>query len=166
MRIVSGDLGGFQVQKPNTWSPDGAWIYFAAVRSDAGQTPGRVYRAHLASGVSVQLSSDAVLAGAPASSPDGTLLTYTIARASGSFDLYIANSDGSRPRLLLSHALNDGWSADGRSVLSRWTPPSQPGGLVLIPLDGTRFIVVGFVDPACPADGNVACDFAWGQARP
>jgi hypothetical protein len=154
------------VQKPDTWSPDGAWIYFAAVRSDAGQRGGRVYRTHVDSGVSVQLSSDAVLAGAPASSPDGRLLAYTVAAASGSFDLYVANSDGSRPRLLLSHAVNDGWSADGRAVLSRWTPPGEPGGLVLIPLDGSGPSVVGFVDPACPADGNVGCDFAWGQARP
>jgi Tol biopolymer transport system component len=166
MRIVSGDLRGFQVQKPNSWSPDGAWIYFAAVRSDAGRKAGRVYRAEVNAGVSAQLSSDSVFAGAPALSPDGKLVAYTIARASGSFDLYTANSDGSQPRLLLSHALNDGWSADGKGVLSRWTPPNEPGGLVVVPLDGTRFTVVGFVDPACPGDGNVACDFAWGQARP
>ena len=52
MRVVSGDLDGFQVDKPGTWSPDGAWIYFAAVRSNAGRTSGRVYRADVESGVS------------------------------------------------------------------------------------------------------------------
>ena len=62
MRVVSGDLGGFQVDKPETWSPDGAWIYFGAVRSNAGRTFGRVYRADVESGVSRQLSSDAVFA--------------------------------------------------------------------------------------------------------
>ena len=166
MRVVSGDLRGFKVDKPDTWSPDGAWIYFGAVRSNAGQTSGRVYRADAASGVSVQLSSDAVFASGPASSPDGTQVAYMVAEASGQTDLYIANSDGSRPRLLLARALNDGWSADGRFVLSRWTPAGQPGGLVVISPDGTGLRVVGFVDPGCPADGNVACDFAWGQARP
>ena len=128
--------------------------------------PAGSYRADAASGVSVQLSSDAVFASGPASSPDGTQVAYMVAEASGQTDLYIANSDGSRPRLLLARALNDGWSADGRFVLSRWTPAGQPGGLVVISPDGTGLRVVGFVDPGCPADGNVACDFAWGQARP
>ena len=166
MQVVSGDLGGFQVDKPGTWSPDGAWIYFAAVRSNAGRTFGRVYRADVESGVSRQLSSDAVFAGAPASSPDGTQVAFTVSQGSGPRDLYIANSDGSQPRLLLARALNDGWSADGRLVLSRWTPAGQPGGLVVISPDGTGLRVVGFVDPGCPADGNVACDFGWGQPRP
>ena len=166
MRVVSGDLGGFQVDKPDTWSPDGAWIYFGAVRSNAGRTSGRVYRADVESGVSRQLSFDAVFAGAPASSPDGTQVAFTVSQGSGAIDLYVANSDGSRPRLLLARALNDGWSADGRFVLSRWTPAAQPGGLVVIKPDGTGLKVVGFVDPGCPADGNVACDFSWGQPRP
>jgi Tol biopolymer transport system component len=166
MRVISGDLGGFQVDKPDTWSPDGAWIYFGAVRSAAGQTSGRVYRSDVASGVSLQLSSDAAFASAPASSPDGTQVAFTVAEASGSIDLYVANSDGSQPRLLLARAVNDGWSADGRYVLTRWTPEGQPGGLVVISPDGTGLRVVGFVDPGCPADGNVACDFGWGQPRP
>ena len=166
MRVISGDLAGFQVDKPDTWSPDGAWIYFGAVRSNARQTSGKVYRADVASGVSLQLSSDAAFASAPASSPDGTQVTFTVAGASGPTDLYIANSDGSQPRLLLARAINDGWSADGRSVLARWTPKGQPGGLVVISPDGTGLRVVGFVDPGCPADGNVACDFGWGQPRP
>lgn len=166
MRIVSGDLHGFQVDKPDTWSPDGAWIYFGAVRSDAGQTSGRIYRGDVASGVSLQLSPDTVFANTPASSPDGTQVAYTVANGSGSFDLYVANSDGSKPRLLLARALNDGWSPDGRFVLTRWTPAGQPGGLVTISPDGGEIRAVGFVDPGCPADGNAACDFAWGQPRP
>ena len=89
-----------------------------------------------------------------------------VANASGPNDLYIANSDGSQPRLLLARALNDGWSADGRYVLTRWTPLGQPGGLVVISPDGTGLRLVGFVDPGCPADGNAACDFGWGQPRP
>ncbi len=167
MRDVSGDLGGLQVQAPDTWSPDGAWIYFGAVRSNGGRNVGRVYRANVVSGVSRQLSPDAVsFAGSPASSPDGTQLAFVVARADGAFDLFVANSDGTRTRLLLANALNDGWSADGRYVLTRWTPADQPGGLAMISPDGTGFRVVGYVDPGCPADGNVACDFAWGQPRP
>ncbi len=166
MRIVSGDLDGFQVDKPGTWSPDGAWIYFGAARSVAGHTSGRIYRANVALGTSLQLSSDGAFASAPASSPDGTQMAYTVAKGSGPPDLYVANSDGSRPRLLLARALNDGWSADGRYVLTRWTPAGQPGGLVMISPDGTGLRVVGFVDPGCPADGNAACDFGWGQPRP
>jgi len=94
------------------------------------------------------------------------MLSYTIARSDRAFDLFVANSDGSRARLLLSRAVNDGWSADGLSVLARWTPSDQPGGLVVISPDGTGLRVVGFVDPGCPADGHVACDFGWGQPRP
>ena len=166
LREVSGDLGGLQVEAPDTWSPDGAWIYFGAVRSNAGQNSGRVYRANVASGVSRQLSSDATFAGAPASSPDGTQLAFVVARVGAAFDLYVANSDGTEARLLLADARNDGWSPDGRYVLTRWTPTDQPGGLAVISPDGTGFRVVGYVDPGCPADGNVACDFAWGQPRP
>ncbi len=89
-----------------------------------------------------------------------------VAQGSRPNDLYVANSDGSQPRLLLARAHNDGWSADGRFVLSRWTPAGQPGGLVVISPDGTGLRLVGFVDPGCPADGNAACDFGWGQPRP
>ena len=166
MRDVSGDLAGLQVEGPDTWSPDGTWIYFGAVRSDAGQNLARVYRADVASGVSRQLSSDASFASAPASSPDGTRLAFVVTRADRAFDLYIANSDGTEARLLLADARNDGWSPDGRYVLTRWTPADQPGGLAVISPDGTGFRVVGYVDPGCPADGNRACDFGWGQPRP
>ena len=133
MRVISGGLGGRDVSAPDTWSPDGHWIYFDAISVDSG----RVYRSDVAEGSSVPLTTDAQFAVAPASSPDGTRVAFLVMRADAAgFDLYLSDSDGGHPRLLLEHAVNNGWSADGRYILTRWTPRDQPGGLAVITPDG------------------------------
>ena len=58
-------LGGLDVSGPDTWSPDGAWIYFDATGSGVG----RVFRANVAEGRSTALTDPSLLAVAPASSP-------------------------------------------------------------------------------------------------
>lgn len=144
-RVVSGGVGRFQVSGPDTWSPDGAWIYFDA----QGSGLGRVYRANVAEGHSTALTDASILAVAPASSPDGSLIAFIVARPVG-WELYVANSDGTNPHRVAQHATNLGWSPDGRYILARWAPPDQAGGLAIVAPDGSGFRVVVPADQACP----------------
>jgi Tol biopolymer transport system component len=156
-RIVSGDVTG--VAGPDTWSPDG-WIYFGTVEA--------IYRANVAGGFSQRLVGDAPDVGAPTSSPDGNRITFIHRRSDGSWDVYIAKSDGTGAHLLVEHAVNDGWSTDGRHVLVEWTPPDQPGGLAIVEPDGTGFHVVFPFEKACRRAWQQVCVLAvgWGQPRP
>ena len=159
-RTISGDLVG--VAGPDTWSADGRWIYFG---SDSG-----VYRADVAGGFSQLLIGNGRVvdaAYAPASSPDGTLIVFIVPRSDRqAFDLHIANSDGSGSHRLLERATHDGWSADGRYILTEWTPADQPGGLAVIRPDGSDFrVLLPFV--ACVRQGSGCTDgVGWGQPRP
>lgn len=157
MRTVSGDL--FKVGGPDTWSPDGNWIYFG--------NSGLIYRANVASGIPKRLTGPDLRAYSPASSPDGTLMAFMVDR-SHDWDLFVANSDGTNAHRLLEHAENDGWSADGRYVLAEWNPADQPGGLAVVKPDGSAFRVVFPFDAPCPPKPGQTCTdgVGWGQARP
>jgi dipeptidyl aminopeptidase/acylaminoacyl peptidase len=157
MRTISGDVTG--VSGPDTWSPDGAWIYF-----DSGL---RVYRANVAGAFSQPLTSPDLEAAAPASSPDGTRIVFIVNRSDRlGWDLYAAQSDGTGARRLLEHATSDGWSADGRYVLAEWTPTDQPGGLAVVALDGSEFRVVLPLNAGCQGGPRCTDGVGWGQPRP
>ena len=157
MRDVSGHLpAAAQVDGANSWSPDGMWIYFPAEPW--------VFRANVATGTSTRLTWEHYQAAAPALSPDGMLLAYTISTPSN-WDLYVANSDGTGAHRVLNDARDNGWSADGRFVLSRWMPSDQPGGLALVSPDGSGYRLVVPAEQACP-DRTTGCDVDWGQPRP
>jgi Tol biopolymer transport system component len=155
-RTLSGDL--VNVGGPDTWSPDGAWIYFG--------DSARIYRANVVGGFTQRLTGDDLDAFAPASSPDGTLIAFIVDRSHRNWDLYIANSDGSGSHRLLERATHDGWSADGRYILTEWTPADQPGGLAVITPDGSDFrVLLPFV--ACVRQGSGCTDgVGWGQPHP
>jgi len=160
MRTVSGDLT--HVGGPDTWSPDGKWIYL--------DDSGRVYRANVADGSTQRLTEYALAAYAPASSPDGTFISFMVDKSHLYWDLYVANSDGTGAHPLLDHAENDGWSADGRYILAQWNPTDQPGGLAVVRPDGSEIRVVFPFDSLCPPQpgGPHGCTdgMGWGQARP
>jgi Tol biopolymer transport system component len=155
LRTVSADI--VDVQGPDTWSPDGVWIYF-------GDADGRIYRANVVAGSTQRLSGDGVRAFAPASSPDGLLLAFIVERIDH-WDLYVANSDGTDAHRLLEHAENYGWSADGRYVLAKWTPSDQPGGMTVVRPDGSERRVVLPFDADCPPSSCLD-GVGWGPARP
>jgi len=155
MRSASANV--VNVGGPDTWSPDGIWIYF-------GDADGRIYRANVAGGFTQQLTGDDVRAFAPASSPDGALIAF-IVESIDHWDLYVANSDGTDAHRLLEHAENYGWSADGRYVLARWTPSDQNGGLAVVRPDGSEVQVVVPFDAACPPS-SCTNGIGWGQPRP
>ena len=146
---------------PDTWSPDGAWIYFADFN-------GRIYRANVAGGFTQRLTGDDLAAYAPASSPDGTLIAFIVDRNHDHWDLFAANSDGTGAHRLLEYAESDGWSADGRYVLAQWNPTDQPGGLAIVRPDGSDFRVVFPFDALCPPRPGQTCTdgVGWGQAMP
>jgi hypothetical protein len=167
-RTISGDIVG--VAGPDTWSPDGTWIYFDASGTLGSKRDNGVYRASVAGGFSQLLIGNGLAldaAFAPASSPDGTLIVFIAPRSERqAFDLYIANSDGSGSHRLLERATHDGWSADGRYILTEWTPADQPGGLAVITPDGSDFRVLLPFD-ACVRNGSNCTDgVGWGLPRP
>jgi hypothetical protein len=160
-RTISGDVVG--VEGPDTWSPDGTWIYF-------NSRDGGVYRANVAGGFSQLLIGNGLTLEAaygPASSPDGTLIVFNVPRSDLlGYDLYVANSDGSHPRRLLERATHDGWSADGRYVIVEWTPAAKPGGLAVIAPDGREFQVLVPFDTYCQHGPRCTDGVGWGQPRP
>ena len=165
LRDVSGDIGGADVAGANSWSSDGAWIYFTT-----GGESGSNWRANVDEAASAELTKGARFATAIAASPDDSLITWIVSTQAGlstqaGWNLYVANSDGTDPRLLLGNALSCGWSADGRYILARWAPFGAAGGLVVLTPDGTERRLVlpaaqGGLDP------DEVCDAGWGQARP
>jgi Tol biopolymer transport system component len=167
-RTISGDIVG--VAGPDTWSPDGTWIYFDANPTLGNRRDNGVYRANVAGGFSQLVIGNGLgldAAFAPASSPDGTLIVFIVPRSDGqTTDLYIANSDGSGSHRLLERATHDGWSADGRYILTEWTPADQPGGLAVITPDASEFrVLLPFV--ACVRSGSGCTDgVGWGLPRP
>jgi Tol biopolymer transport system component len=165
LRVISGLDADVIVAGPDSWSPDGSWIYFGAAVS--GQ-PGRVYRADVARGVSQGLTLASLGAGAPALSPDGRRLAFIVRRA-GVYDLYAANADGTDVHLVLADAVNDGWATDGELILADWRPPAGGGGLLTIKPDGTgRQVVYPFPSGCTQTMDQPGCveSIGWGQARP
>jgi dipeptidyl aminopeptidase/acylaminoacyl peptidase len=157
MRTVSGDLTG--VGGPDTWSPDGTWIYFDSYP--------HVYRTNVPGGFNEQLTSPDLKAAAPASSPDGTQIAFIVSRSDRQgWDVYVAQSDGTGAHRLLEHAENYGWSADGRYILAQWTPTDQPGGLAVVTPDGSEFRVVLPFDTDCRSGETCTDGIGWGQPRP
>jgi Tol biopolymer transport system component len=160
MRTVSGDL--YKVGGPDTWSPDGKWIYFG--------NSGLIYRANVPGAFTQPLTGPDLRASAPASSPDGTLIAFMVDIDHDHLDLYVANSDGTNAHRLHDYAENDGWSADGRYILAQWNPKAQLGGLAVVKPDGSEFRVVFPFDALCPpkpgSPAKCTDGVGWGVPRP
>jgi Tol biopolymer transport system component len=161
LHSVSGDLGGADVAGPNTWSNDGTWIYFTT-----GGAEGSIWRANVALAASTRLTDRPGFATAVASSPNGSLISWIVSvPTSVGWDLWVANSDGSHPRRLLENAMNLGWSADSKYILTWWRPSDRPSGIAVASPDGSEVRVVVPSDQAC-IDPDRICDIGWGQPRP
>jgi hypothetical protein len=164
MHDVGGDLHGLDVSGPDTWSPDGTWIYFNA--GDSAES--HVFRANVPGHFSQQLTGDELRAYATASSPDGTQIAFIVDAAYG-FDLWVAESDGRNAHLIRKATGLGGWSADGQFILVRWKPPdTKLGGLGTIRPDGTDLTILVPFDESCRDGWDETCEigFGWGQARP
>jgi TolB protein len=155
-QVLAADLQGEQIGGANSWSPDGAWIYFG--------TDNGLWRIKIATSEASRITARRDTAAAPALSPDGTRLSFILSTPAD-WDLYVSEPDGSDPKRLLGYARNNSWSADGKWILSRWRPPDQPGGLVLVSATDGGYHVAVPEDQACP-DREQPCDLDWGQPKP
>jgi sugar lactone lactonase YvrE len=156
LHTVSSVRYGSDAEGVNSWSPDGIWIYFNAMQE--------IWRTNVQTGASESLTRPSDFSVAPALSPDGTRMSYIVSTPTN-WDLYVANADGSDPHLVMKDARNNGWSPDGRWVLSRWMPSDRAGGLLLVAPDGSGHRLVVPEDVVCP-NRDEGCDMHWGQQKP
>ena len=164
MHDVGGDLHGLDIAGPDTWSPDGEWIYFNA----GDGTVSHVFRANVPGRFSQQLTANGMNAYATASSPNGKQIAFIVAAAYG-FDLWTANSDGTGAHRILGSAGLGGWSADGQFILVRWKPPDNTlGGLGTVRPDGTDLNILIPYGPSCRTFWDQTCElgFDWGRHDP
>ncbi len=99
-----------------TWSPDGAWIYFASNRTGNYE----LFRMDIHGGALQQLTNNGLIDRAPSLSPDGSKMVWVRVVSSSEGQLMIANSDGTgeyaatAPITLLQNPV---WSPDGAKIL-------------------------------------------------
>lgn len=100
-----------------SWSPDGTLIVYASLQAGGRQ---QLYILDWASGETKQVKLDVRgLFGAPAWSPDGRQLAFTISR-DGNADIYILNMQNDTLKRLTHHQAIDTesvWSPDGNSII-------------------------------------------------
>jgi Tol biopolymer transport system component len=157
-------IDGIDVNGPDTWSPDGQWIYFGG--GDANDQ--HAFRVNVLHGDRERLSPANLYTPAVASSPDGTRIVFNADAGSTGWDLWVANSDGTAPHLLLKSGNAGSWSSDAQHVITVWRPVDGLGGLATIRPNGSDFRVLVPFDPSCAngADQTCVLGFGWGVARP
>lgn len=90
-------------------SPDGSTLVFDLL--------GDLYTLPIAGGTATRIVGGTSIDGQPRFSPDGQSLVFTSDR-NGADGTWIANADGSRPRLLVAGGSHPAWSPDGRQVVT------------------------------------------------
>ena len=75
----------------------------------------------------------------PRWSPDGRKIAYHEWNAtSQNYDIAIANSDGSNPRVVAAGGQMPSWSPDGRRLVFVSSPTNGGGGVTVVNVDGTN----------------------------
>jgi Tol biopolymer transport system component len=133
------------------WSPDGSTIAFAradlsktvSFGSGSSGTPFYLYAID-ADGTNVRRLTEGDLSDyAPAWSPDGSRIAFLRVNGGGGGGLYVMNADGSSQRRIAGPELEifgaPAWSPDGDSiaVAVNGTEGGDPGGIMLVPADGS-----------------------------
>jgi Tol biopolymer transport system component len=139
LHVINADGSGDRVLPLNgiepVWSPDGTRLMF--------RTPRGIYAANLdGTGLSRLVNNDFPNAGDvavdPALSPDGASIAFVAGSPDDTFQIYIANADGTNPRRLFS-----GVSMANRSR-PRWSPDGSTlafetgGTIVTVATDGSN----------------------------
>jgi Tol biopolymer transport system component/DNA-binding winged helix-turn-helix (wHTH) protein len=118
---------GGGVQRDPAWSPDGAWLAYAA--DGAGSLD--IYRRSVADPAPVRLTSDAADESQPDWSPDGRWLAFRSERDGGG--IYVLPATGGTPHLVARFGFFPRWSPDGSRILFR--------GSMLRGIDSGAFVV-------------------------
>jgi len=131
-----------------SWSPDSRWLAVSPVNVRANVDRG-ITLVSLATGEQIEwVAIDKVFAGSaePAFSPDGRRLAYIRVRDDFSAEVFIVavgadGRPGGQPTILPyggKEAASPVWTMDGRDLLITDGVPSSNGGVIRVPVDGSR----------------------------
>ena len=131
-----------------SWSPDGRWLATSPVNIRANVDRG-ITLVSPTTGEQIEWTAiDAAYAGStdPAFSPDGRQIAFVRFLDDFSADLFVApvapdGKPGGPPRKVEyggREARNPAWSPDGRDLFVVDGPPTSNGGIVRLPVDGSR----------------------------
>lgn len=136
------------------WSADGRWLLFT--RESAGRTD--VWRLPAPGGPPQRVTDTAVAERRPSPSPDGTRMLFSRPGAGGTSDLYVADADGTRARLLTRNADDARWSPDGTRIVL--ATGGDGGDVEVMDADGTHRTPLAGVNGASPMSVERAPDWS------
>ncbi|HEX8685791.1 MAG TPA: di-heme oxidoredictase family protein, partial [Pyrinomonadaceae bacterium] len=103
---------GFNFNGNPSWSPDGTMIAFGSSRDGNFE----IYKMTSTGASQTRLTTHSANDGAPAWSPDGNLIAFHSSRTGGSFRIFVMNTDGTNPFMLVKQGFssysNPQWSPD------------------------------------------------------
>ena len=110
-------ISSTHVDRGPMFSPDATRIAFVSDRSGGGE---EIWVARADGSQTLQLTySGGSQAGSPRWSPDGRWIAFDLVVGDGARDIYIVDSAGGRPRVLVEHSAQDrvpSWSRDGNFI--------------------------------------------------
>jgi len=131
--------GAFDI-KQLSLSADGKRIVYGATTQTGG-----LWSISLASGSAAATGQPSLLtreisqrSSAPAFSPDGRKIAYSVLRPGADFSIWVANADGSEPYQLTSHGARPGWTPKGDEVVFYLNPREGGSGIWGIPTAGGK----------------------------
>jgi hypothetical protein len=151
-------------------SPDGHMVAF--IRGpETFVTPGQIYVKILPNGQPVQLTHDDLPKMAPAFSPDGSRIAYTVVDPKFGWNTWVVPVLGGEPRMLLPNAAALTWADDARVLFSElkqaytWgSLPRQKAGLAKEKCTCPMMLRRWLIAPGCPPMENGCCSRKWNKA--
>jgi len=149
---LTAALSPFQFYDDPAWSPDGKRIACASNRGSRGNPD--IWIIDLERATQLQLTDNESIDWMPTWSPDGSQIAFVSDR-NGADSLWVMQSDGSNPRLLVTGAWDPSWSPDG-SIIAYFSLQPGKGGTWVIPCTGgePNSVVRGLEQPSWSPNGS------------